>query len=241
MTFARKIEIAVNNVPIGTVFSIPDLHFPPVSSANIKVKLNRMVRAGRLQKLVNGKYYRAMESVFGATLPSTEELVKDILYTDGKISGYLTGNSVWTSMQLTTQFSGTITVGVNARKASIRRAGQKIMFIVQHNKITSENIHLLQILDALKFIKKIPDTTVSASFSKLNNIIKHLSEKDLKAITKLSMKYPPRVRAALGAILYNGEHNDLTDTLYASLNQISEYKFGITTDIMLNTSKWHIK
>ena len=143
MTFARKIEIAVNNVPIGTVFSIPDLHFPPVSSANIKVKLNRMVRAGRLQKLVNGKYYRAMESVFGATLPSTEELVKDILYTDGKISGYLTGNSVWTSMQLTTQFSGTITVGVNARKASIRRAGQKIMFIVQHNKITSENIHLL--------------------------------------------------------------------------------------------------
>lgn len=55
------------------------------------------------------------------------------------------------------------------------------------------------------------------------------------------MKYPPRVRAALGAILDNGEHNDLTDTLYASLNQISEYKFGITTDIMLNTSKWHIK
>lgn len=241
MTVAKQIEIAVENVPIGTVFTVSDLDFPADFSSNVKVKLNRMVKAGKIQKLASGKYYKAKKSVFGQSLPSTDELVKDILYPEGKVAGYLTGSSVWSSMQLTTQFSGNIVIGTNVRKSPLKRAGQKITFIIQPNKITRENIHLLQILDALKFIKNIPDTSVTASVKRLKTIIDVLSEKEKTTIARLALSYPPRVRALLGAIMDDGRYDELGDTLYHSLNHISEYRLGITDDIGINTYKWHIR
>lgn len=243
MTVAKRIESAVSDVPVGTVFTVNDLDFPKEYGANIKVKLNRMVRAGLLQRLANGKYYRAKTSVLGQISPSTDELIKDLLYSDGKISGYITGLYVWDSMALTTQFSATVIIGVNGRKASLIRGNQKIKFINQANKITHKNIHLLQILDALRFIKIIPDTSVAVSLKRLGNIIKMLSETELNVIVKLAMKYPPRVRAMLGAILDKEKQVELSDTLYESLNQLSEYRLGICrdSDTELNTKKWHLK
>lgn len=243
MTVAKRIELAVSNVPIGAVFTVNDLNFPKEYGANVKVKLNRMVRAGQLQRLTNGKYYRAKMSVLGQIPPSTDELIKDLLYSDGKISGYITGMYVWDSMALTTQFSATIVIGINGRKAPLVRSNQKIKFINQANKITHKNIHLLQILDAFKFIKIIPDTSVTVSLNRLGCMINELSQTELNAIVKLAMKYPPRVRAMIGAILDKEKQVELSDTLYESLNQLSEYRLGIYryTNTGLNTEKWHLK
>jgi hypothetical protein len=74
-------------------------------------------------------------------------------------------------------------------------------FIKQKNNITKDNIPLLQILDAIRNIKKIPDTTVTNSCIRFIAILRQLKEKDLLLIMRLANKYPPATRALLGAML----------------------------------------
>lgn len=240
MTVSRQIEQAVKNLGSDKVFTIADLAFPSDWWENVRIKLSRMVQKGVIVKVAAGKYYKPRVSILGPVPPSTESLVKDILYKDGETKGYLTGLSVWDSLGLTTQFSSTIVIGLNHRKDAITRNGRKIRFIIQPNPINSEDIYLMQILDALKFIKSIPDTTVSKSTQRLRSIIQELPAAKVERLAKLAVKYPPRVRALTGALIENLGFNEQADRLKATLNFLSEYKLGITDSILPNLSNWKI-
>ena len=56
---------------------------------------------------------------------------------------------------------------------------------------------------------------------------------------KIALEYPPRTRALLGAILENLGEN--TIKLEESLNPLSEYKIGISKEILPTIEKWNIK
>jgi len=73
--------------------------------------------------------------------------VKDLLEQNGKITGYLTGFSVYSQLGLTTQLSSIIQIGTNDVRKNITRGMYKIRFIKQPNKITKENVFMLCILD----------------------------------------------------------------------------------------------
>lgn len=240
MTVSQQIEQAVENLGSDKVFTIADLAFPSDWWENVRIKLSRMVKKGVIVKVAAGKFYKPRVSILGPVPPSTESLVKDILYTDGKTKGYLTGLSVWDSMGLTTQFSSTIVIGLNRRKNPIIRNGRKIRFIIQPNQISNEDIYLLQILDALKFIKSIPDTTVFKSVTRLQSIIQGLSAEEVERLAKLAVKYPPRVRALTGALVENFGYSKQADELKGSLNFLSEYRIGITDSILPNHLNWKI-
>ena len=79
-------------------------------------------------------------------------------------------------------------------------------------------------MDSIRYIKKIPDTTISSTCKKLLNIIKKLSYKDKTRLVRLAFKYPPSSRALLGAILEELGNIDLTEPLSKSLNPITTYK-----------------
>lgn len=172
--------------------------------------------------------------------PSTEELVKDILYSEGKLVGYLTDYSIWDSMGLTTQFSSTIVIGLNRRKDSLTRDGRNIRFVLQPNEINEGNVHLLQILDAVKFIKKIPDTTLEKSVYRLREIIKNLDKRNLMLLIDLAVKYPPRVRALAGALVDSIGHIDIAKKLKDTLNPLTEYRIGIDKSILSTGISWNI-
>ena len=57
--------------------------------------LNRMVKAGKINKLSKGKYYKPQETVFGTLLPEQCQIVKDLLEDGDKRIGYITGCSVY--------------------------------------------------------------------------------------------------------------------------------------------------
>lgn len=240
MIAAKQIAKQVESLGTDRVFSIADLGLPSEWWGNIRVKLSRMVKSGAIVKLAPGKYFRPRISILGPVPPSTDNLIQDIIYKDGHLEGYLTSYSVWDSMGLTSQFSSAIVIGLNHRKDPIHRYGRNIQFILQPNKITSEAVPLLQILDSIRLIKSIPDTSIAKSIHRISEILKTLNDTQLKMIVKLAMKYPPRARALLGAMLENNGNHTSISTLHQSLNPLTEYRIGISEHTLPTKQNWRI-
>lgn len=241
MKTTEFIEFKLNRLSKGYVFTYEDFLTEVNKREAIIKALNRMAAAGRIIKLSKGKFYKAEKSVFGNLNPNQYQIVKDLLEDDGKLIGYLTGLSIYNQLGLTTQVSNTIQIGKNQVRNKLKRGIYNISFIKQKNAITKQNIPLLQILDALRYIKKIPDATIESSIKRFLEIIKKLNEEELKNLVHLSMKYLPSTRALLGSILETVGISLYSDKLFTSLNSITIYEFDNAEKVLSNTSNWNIK
>jgi hypothetical protein len=233
------IAYIIDRFPKGFVFTYADFN-SEVSQKQALIKaLNRMVISGKIAKLSKGKYYKPETTPFGDLLPNQKQVVKDLLEEKGKINGYLTGYSIYNQLGLTTQVSNTIQIGKNEIRPSFKRDRYTIDFIKQKNNITKDNIPLLQILDAIRNIKKIPDTTITNSCIRFIAILRQLKEKDLLLIMRLAHKYPPATRALLGAML-DELKSTKTETLFNTLNPITKYKLAGAFSVLSTAEKWNI-
>lgn len=240
MTVAKKIENTITKIPEGQIFSFKDLNLPNEFWDRTRMKLSRMVRKGILYKAAKGKYYKPTTSIFGVIPPSRNEIVKDLMYKNGQITGYLTYFSIWNEMKLTSQISSTTFIASSIRRNPRKRNFQNIKFIMQPNEITEENKHLLQILDTLKYIQKIPDSSIDDSVAHMIKIIEDRSDIELEEMVRLVLKYPPRTRALFAAILsYTGKKLQ-AKKIEKSLNPASTYKLGISKDVLPTIKNWKI-
>lgn len=233
------IAYIIDRFPKGFVFTYADFN-REVSQKQALIKaLNRMVLSGKIAKLSKGKYYKPETTPFGDLLPNQKQVVKDLLEEKGKINGYLTGYSIYNQLGLTTQVSNNIQIGKNEIRPSFKRDRYTIDFIKQKNNITKDNVPLLQILDAIRYVKKIPDTNTTNSCIRFIDILRQLKEKDFLLIMRLAIKYPPATRALLGAIL-DELNSTKTETLYNSLNPITKYKLAGAFSVLSAAEKWNI-
>jgi len=239
MLQSKTIEQTVNAFRSDYVFTYRDLGLPPESSANVIRKLNRMADSGVIQRLSKGRFYKPKQTMFGSLKPSQQEVVKDLLEKNGKIIGYLTGVSIFGQLGLTTQISNIIEIGVKGKKNNTRRGMYSIRFVQQANIITKSNIPLLQLLDSIKSIKQIPDSTPDSSYNRIREIIKFLDEKSLDLMIKLAMKYNPMTRAIVGAIIEELYGEERARILRDTLNPITVYKVGLTKNV-LSTNNFRI-
>lgn len=241
MKVSDYIAYTLDRLPKGYVFTYSDF-ITEVNKKEAVIKaLNRMVVSGKIAKLSKGKYYKPENTPFGNLQPKQAQIVKDLLEDNGRITGYLTGYSIYNQLGLTTQVSNTIQIGKNEIRPSFKRERYTISFIKQKNTITKENIPLLQILDAIRYIKRIPDSTIELSCRRLLAILGNLLEKDKITLVRLALKYPPVTRALLGAMLDQLKQTDLTQSLLKSLNPITKYKLPGVAKILLSTEKWNIQ
>jgi hypothetical protein len=233
------IAITINRFPKGYVFTYDDF-ISKVNERQAVIKaLNRMAASGKIAKLSKGKYYKPESTPFGDILPSQKQVVKDLLEENGKPVGYLTGYSIYNKLGLTTQVSNTIQIGKIDIRPNFKRERYTIAFIKQKNTITKESVPLLQILDAIRYIKKIPDSNTRSSCLRFLEIVKGLTEKEISILIRSAMKYPPATRAILGAILDENKTTS-TDILYNSLNPITKYKLTGASTVLSATEKWNI-
>lgn len=240
MKTPEYIALTIDRLPKGYVFTYTDF-IAEVNKKEAVIKaLNRMVKAGKIAKLSKGKYYKPEDTPFGMLQPNQAQVVKDLLEEDGKTLGYLTGYSIYNKLGLTTQVSNIIQIGKNQIRPNFKRERYFISFIRQKNTITKENIPLLQILDSIRYIKKIPDATIEASCKRLLSIIKNLSEKDKGTMVRLALKYPPVTKALLGALLEELKESSLIEPLYKSINPITKYKLKGTGNLLRAAGKWNI-
>lgn len=230
----------INRLPVGYVFTYDDFTGEVDNVVALTKALNRMVKEGRISKISPGRFYKPRKTVFGEIKPEAYQVVKDLLEQNGKITGYLTGYSVYNQLGLTTQVSGIIQIGVNELKKNITRGMYRIRFVKQPNKITKENIPMLRMLDAIRNIKEIPDTTVEQSCKILMSLIKKIKKPEREYFLRLAKKYNPATRALTGAIFEMSFGKKSADFLFQSLNPSSEYVFKISENILPNKQKWNI-
>ncbi|MDR3669097.1 MAG: DUF6088 family protein [Ignavibacteriaceae bacterium] len=241
MKTIEYIAFMIDRLPKGYVFTYADFVTRVNRKEAVIKTLNRMAASGRIVKLAKGKFYKPESTVFGNLQPNQAQVVKDLVENDGKLIGYLTGYSIYNQLGLTTQVSNTIQIGKNEIRPSFQRDRYTISFIKQKNTITKENIPLLQILDSMRYIKKIPDTNTASACKRFLGIIKDLKEKDITTLVRLALKYPPVTRALLGALLEENGNITLTAPLRKSLNPITVYKLSGVNKILPNSEMWNIR
>lgn len=240
MKITEYIAFTIDRLPKGYVFTYADFTSEVSQKEAVIKALNRMVASGKIAKLSKGKYYKPENTPFGNLQPTQAQVVKDLLEDDGKITGYLTGNSIYNKLNLTTQVSNTIQIGKNQVRPSFKRERYTIAFINQKNTITRENIPLLQLLDAIRYIKKIPDASIETSSKRFLAIIKNYSDKEINTLVRLALKYPPATRALLGALLEKLQKDFATEALFKSLNPITKYKLTGAKKVLSTAENWNI-
>lgn len=241
MVITREVQRLVENFQPDCVFTYQDLNLPTERSESVIKMLNRLVSEGVIAKISKGRFYKPKQSVFGALKPKQEEIVKDLLEKDGEIIGYMTGYSVFNRLGLTTQVPNIIQIGTNVRKNKKKRGMFTISFVLQPNPITKENITLLQLLDAIRFIKEIPDATINQSCKRILAIIRELDKEETEKVLTLADKYPPMVRAMLGAMVENIYGTNKAVSLWNTLNPLTTYKVGIDEQVLPQIKKWRIE
>jgi hypothetical protein len=234
------ITYTIDRLPKGYIFTYLDF-ITEVNKKDAIIKaLNRMTASGKIGKLSKGKFYKLKDTQFGKLSPIQSQVVKDLIEEDGKITGYMTGYSIFNKMGLTTQLSNTIVIAKNQIRPNFKRERYSIWFVRQKNIITKENVKFLQILDTLKFIKKIPDASIENSCKILLSIIDKISDKGISIMIRLALKYPPSTRALLGSILDQLQKKISTEVLLKSLNPVTKYKLTGASNVLNTTNKWNI-
>jgi hypothetical protein len=235
------IKDKIKRFPKEYVFTCNDFYIEVENKNTVRKTLNRLADTGKIQRLTKGKYYKPRKTEFGMLNPPVKQIVKDLIEKDGKLIGYLTGYSIYSSLYLSTQISNTLQIGVKKYRREIKRGKYKIAFILQPNAINKNNIELLQILDCVRFINEIPATTPDEACLRLLQIIKELPPEKQKRFAKLSLKYTNYVRALCGAMLEKiGAEQELLDRLKKSLTGITTYKIPVSENILPTKTKWNI-
>ncbi len=234
------IAVTIDRLPKGYVFTYADFTTEVNKKQAVIKALNRMVVSGKIAKLAKGKYYKPEQTVFGTLRPNEFQVVKDLLEDGGRVIGYLTGYSIYNQLGLTTQVSNTIQIGRNEIRPMLKRERYTIKFIKQKNTITKENVSFLQFLDAIRYIKKIPDSSISSVCLRLLSLLKKLSDKNLVTLVRLSQKYPPATRALLGALLEELGVLEFQEQLQKNLNPITKYKLSGVNKVLPSAEKWNL-
>lgn len=233
---SKGIKKRILDFEMGKVFRLEDLELSRSEYNAAVVALGRLAQEGEIERLSPGVYYKPKQTRFGVVGPSMEERFRDLLYDGDTPIGYLTGLYAFNLFGLTTQHSSILEIGTNFPKRNTKRGIYAIRFVLQKNQICQDNIDMLRLLDCLKWIKKIPDTTVDKSYTLLKKKVSEYEKEDHKRLVELSLNYTPLTRALLGSMLTD---ESLVATLHQTLNPLTRFRIGLSSTLV--SSQWNIQ
>jgi len=243
LNIAQNVQNKVNTFTAGQIFDYQT--FPSfISSPDAVIKaVSRLVAIKKIERFSKGKFYVPKKGLFGVYKPTDAELIRSELYKNGRLRGYITGLSLYNQLGLTTQIPRTITIAINGGRQEKDYGTIRIRKIITRVPIQEKYVKLLQYLDVLKDIKKIPDSDINQSLEIVYRCVNVLSDNQQKQLLKLAMKYySPQVRALLGLLLSRLKFCllDLIK-LSSSLNPITVYKLKVDEIVWTNAASWNIK
>jgi len=246
MKVTQKIEKQIRKIKEGTTFKYQQLSIEPSEYSATAKALERFIEKGIIKRVSTGVFYKPKQTIFGELKPNEEELLKPYLFQNNQRIAYITGISLYNRMGLTTQIPKNIKIASRDKRITISIGNIKGTPVKSYVDVTDKNFYLLELLDALKDFKKIPDLDKNSAIKIISNRLKKLNTKEIKQIIKCALFYPPRVRAFLGALLENNDTliNPKTiglKILKKSLNPLSEYNYGISKKILSTAPNWNIK
>ena len=241
MKVAAQIREKIKSIPESEPFGYADLGIEATDFFTAAKALERLQKKGTIKKVSKGVFYKPEISIFGEMPPNYDSILQNYLYKAGKRVGYVTGYVLYNQLSLTTQMAFTTKIATNRNLKKINIGWLKTNSVKAYAEVTEENYLLLGILDALKDIKSIPDSSASNAIKILMPKIKVFKKNDIENLIKYALQYPPRVRALLGAILENIFRNEFDLlTLKSSLNPSTNFKLGIKNTVLPTTQNWNI-
>jgi len=241
MKVSEKIKEAIKKLPVGTTFKYQQLNISNDEYVAAAKAIERLISEKQIRRVSNGVFYKPKKTVFGELKPGEEDLLRPYLFVGNERIAYITGTALYNKMGLTTQVPKDIKVASKAKEVRTRIGNINVRRVKSYVDVTNENYLLLEILDALKDFKQIPDLNKKSAIDLLINTITSLKKKGLFRLVQYGNKYPPRTRAFLGAILEKADRDIDLGQLKQSLNPLTEYKLGITPDMLSTAEKWNIK
>jgi len=241
MKVAAQIRDKIEKIPESEPFGYADLDIAPSDFFSAAKALERLQKKGEIKKISKGLFYKPEISIFGILPPNYDSILQNYLYVGSKRTGYVTGYALYNQLNLTTQMAFTTKIATNRNRKKINIGWLKTSSVKAYVEVTDENYSLLGILDALKDIRTIPDTTVSNALNVLIPKIKKFSNKEIENLIQYALQYPPRVRALLGAIIENVFKNEFNiSELKRSLNPLTKFNLGIKSTELPTTQNWNI-
>jgi hypothetical protein len=241
MALASTIRNEIKQFPEGKTFGYADLNISKNDYLTAAKALERFQKEGLIKKLSKGLFYKPKSTVFGDLKPDYTELLRPYLFENGKRVAYETGVALYNRLGLTTQMAFRTKIASRGRRISINRENLIADPVKSYADVTHDNYKILGLLDAFKDIKKIPDCTVEQAVGRLSAIVRELSEKQKKFLLQYAMKYPPRVRALVGALLeYTGVKSKAVQALKDSLNPLTTINLGVDKEVLPTKSNWYI-
>jgi len=241
MGISEKIQKQISKLAEGTTFKYEQLDIEPQEFSAAAKAIERLIAKDVIKRVSTGIFYKPKKTVFGELKPNEEELLKPYLFEKGKRIAYITGTSLYNRLGLTTQIPKSIKIASRDKRITVSRSNVKASPVKSYVDVTEKNFYLLELLDALKDFKKIPDLDKSSAIKILSKKLKELNPTEIKLLIKCGLAYPPRVRSFLGALLENINKSSDLAILKKSLNPLSEYEYGIQKTQLSTVENWRIK
>ena len=241
MKVAQKIENKINKIMEGTTFKYQQLSIEPSEYSAATKAIERFIEKGIIKRVSTGVFYKPKQTIFGELKPNEEELLKPYLFQNNKRIAYITGTSLYNRMGLTTQVPKNIKIASRDKRITVSIGNVKGTPVKSYVDVTDKSFYLLEILDALKDFKKIPNLDKSSAIKIISNRLKELNTNETKQLIKCVLPYPPRVRSFLGALLEKIDSSFEITILKKSLNPLSEYNYGISKSLLSTAPNWNIK
>ena len=197
--------------------------------------LSRLTKAGHIQRMSKGIYYKPRQTVFGQSLPKLsglQQLIEKSVFPAGRAAANLLG--------LSTQVAIKNEVSTTALSLPRKLLGQSTlvhrMRPATWTKLNRQNTALLELLRSRGL------TSEMSELETIDRVLEIVSEPGcFEALVDVAASEPPRVRAMLGALGQQlGKSQELLEGLRATLNPLSKFDFGLFTHLK-HAKQWQAR
>lgn len=240
MKVAQKIEQQIEKMPAGDTFQYTQLNIEPEEYNTAAKALERLCKKGVIKKFSKGKFYKPKNTIFGELSPNEEQVLQTYLFDGKKRIAYITGTYLYNQMGLTTQIPRKIKIASQSKRIYVTAGAVTATPVKSYVEVDESNYQLLGILDSIKDLNNIPDLDKRTALKTFNEILRGLDKKQIDLIVAIALRYPPRVRGLLGALIENLDLGIPLTELRNSLNPLSSYDYKIA-ELLPNAKNWNIK
>lgn len=203
----------------------------------VSQSLSRMTRAGLLERLSKGIYYRSRNTTFGKSRPNPSEL-RRLAVRRGAI--FPSGVAAANLMGFTTQTPRRYEVATTADSLPRKLMGVDTVIHTRRpaswSRLSETEAALLDFLrHGGRFSELSPQETIHKTLTLLSE------DGRFERLLKVAASEPPRVRAMLGALGERlGKNPNMLRSLQRSLNPLSRFDFGLLSALP-NAGAWQAK
>ena len=245
MSIMQQVRAQIADLPPGELITYANFDVEEASFGALAAALSRLARQGVISRYSKGYYYKPKESLFGTLKPSEEEVIAKLLKKDKAKAAYEGGMGLYNRLGLTTQVPASFTlVTPAARKKAAKRSASvgttKVEIIESPIDFQEEDIDKLELLDAIRALKKIPAAKADDICRTLFNWLAAIPEGALLRLAELAGNYNPATKALLGALLDKLGYPEMAGQLKRQLNPLTNYRLGVSQQVLPNKKDWRI-